>query len=210
MIVLRTSTTSPYGRKVRLAAAVLGLQDLLKIDWADTRASEGSLYKQNPLAKVPTLLLENGDVVYDSRVTLEFLDTRAGGGKIIPTGEARIPALTKQAMADGITDAAIQAQIEMRNHSKEHWNIVWIERQQGKVDRTLKAFNDTPLPTPDQSNGIPDCAQIALACSLGYLDLRANGDWRKQNPELVRWHKAFIAQIPAYNETLAPEMLEKS
>lgn len=210
MIVLHTSTTSPYGRKVRLAAAVLGLQEILKIDWADTRATEGSLYEQNPLAKVPTLMLENGDVVYDSRVALELLDTLAGGGKIIPTGEARIPVLTKQAMADGITDAAIQAQIEKRNHSKEHWNTVWIDRQQGKVDRTLKTFNDTPLPAPDQTNGMPDCAQIALACSLGYLDLRANGDWRKQNPELVRWHDAFVAQVPAYNETLAPEMLEKS
>ncbi len=209
MITLRTSTTSPYGRKVRLAAAVLGLQDRLKVDWADTRASEGSLYEQNPLAKVPTLLLDNGDIVYDSHVALELLDTLAGGGKIIPADDTRISVLTKQAMADGITDAAIQAQIEMRNHSKEHWNTVWIERQQGKVDRTLKAFNDSPLPNPQQTNGVPDCAQIALACSLGYLDLRANGDWRKQNPELVRWHDAFVAQIPAYNETLAPEMLEK-
>ncbi|MFS8182658.1 glutathione S-transferase family protein [Pseudovibrio denitrificans] len=210
MIILRTSPTSPYGRKARIAAAVLGLEDQVNVDWADTRASEGSLYEQNPLAKVPTLLLENGDIVYDSRVALELLDMLAGGGRIIPTGEARISVLTKQAMADGITDAAIQAQIETRNHPEEHWNTVWIERQQGKVNRTLKAFNDQLLPTPAQTNGIPDCAQIALACSLGYLDLRANGDWRRENPELVCWHDAFVEQVPAYNETQAPEMLERS
>ncbi|MGH0001392.1 glutathione S-transferase family protein [Pseudovibrio ascidiaceicola] len=210
MVILRTSPTSPYGRKARIAAAVLGLQEQVKVDWADTRASEGSLYEQNPLAKVPTLLLENGDIVYDSRVALELLDTLAGGGKIIPTDDTRISALTKQAMADGITDAAIQAQIETRNHPEEHWNRTWIDRQQGKVDRTLKAFNDHPLPTPAETNGIPDCAQIALACSLGYLDLRANGDWRQNNPQLVRWHEAFVAQVPAYNETQAPEMLERS
>ncbi|KZL21591.1 putative GST-like protein YibF [Pseudovibrio axinellae] len=210
MNILRTSTTSPYGRKARIAAAVLGIQDQVKVDWADTRASEGSLYEQNPLAKVPTLLMADGETVYDSRVVIELLDTLAGGGKLIPSDETRISVLTRQAMADGITDAAVQAQVEARNHPEEHQNHVWIERQQGKVDRTLKAFNDTPLPTPDQTHGIPDCAQIALACALGYLDLRANGDWRHQHPELVRWHAAFIEQVPAYNETLAPEMLEKS
>ncbi|SDR34475.1 glutathione S-transferase family protein [Pseudovibrio sp. Tun.PSC04-5.I4] len=210
MITLRTSPTSPYGRKARIAVAVLGIEDQVQLDWADTRATSGSLYDQNPLAKVPTVLLENGDVVYDSRVVLELLDQMAGGGVIIPKGDTRIAVLTKQAMADGIVDAAIQAQIETRNHPEEHWNNVWIERQLGKVNRCLKAFNDNPLPTPEQSNGIPDCAQIALACALGYLDLRANGDWRKDNPDLVKWHTAFIEQVPAYDATLAPEMLEKS
>ncbi|HEX2136954.1 MAG TPA: glutathione S-transferase N-terminal domain-containing protein, partial [Microvirga sp.] len=89
MLTLRSSPASPFGRKVKIGAALLGLRDRIAVTEADTLDPNDTLRQQNPLGKIPVLLLENGTALYDSRVILEYLDHLAGGGKIVPAGEAR-------------------------------------------------------------------------------------------------------------------------
>jgi glutathione S-transferase len=107
-MILRSSPASPFGRKVKMAAIVLGLMDKIEIVVANTLDPDDAIRKQNPLGKIPALTLDDGTTLYDSRVIVEYLDVQAGGGKIIPaSGKDRFDALTLQALADGIMDAAI-------------------------------------------------------------------------------------------------------
>jgi len=115
MLTLRTSPASPFGRKVRIAAAELGLEGRIAIERADTGDPADSLRRQNPLGKIPVLLLEDGQAIFDSRVIVEYLDGLAGGGRLIPAELApRICALTLQSLADGVADAAILQVYESR------------------------------------------------------------------------------------------------
>ena len=108
MLTLRTSLASPFGRKVRIAVALLGLEGRIAIVPADTGDPADSLRMQNPLGKIPALIAEDGEAIFDSRVIVEYLDGLAGGGRLIPIDfAARIAALTLQALADGIGDAAL-------------------------------------------------------------------------------------------------------
>ena len=102
-MILRSTPPSPFGRKVNIAAGVLGLTDQIRIEAADLGNATDSVRRQNPLGKIPTLVLEDGSTLFDSRVILEYLDHRAGGGKIIPQQpKARFAALRLQALADGM------------------------------------------------------------------------------------------------------------
>src|SRR5215216_45359 len=102
MLTLRSSPASPFGRKVKISADLLGLADRIQVTEADTLDPNDVLRQQNPLGKIPVLLLEDGTALYDSRVIVEYLDELAGGGRIIPPGTARFMALREQALADGI------------------------------------------------------------------------------------------------------------
>ena len=94
MMILRTTPPSPFGRKIKLAAAILNLSGEIKTESADPNDSNDTLRRQNPLGKIPTLVIEDGSTLFDSRVILEYLDHRAGGGKIIPAeSKARFAAL---------------------------------------------------------------------------------------------------------------------
>src|SRR5262249_61425596 len=108
MSAVRPSPASPFVRKVRIAASVLGLEREITTETADTTNPDDSVRRQNPLGKIPALVLEEGTVLYDSRVILDYLDHRAGGGRIVPKdADARFAALRLQALADGIMDASI-------------------------------------------------------------------------------------------------------
>ena len=108
MLTLRFSPSSPFVRKIRIAASVLGLEKDIKAEPAETTSTSDTVRQQNPLGKIPTLVLEDGSTLFDSRVILEYLDHRAGGGRIIPKdASARFAALRLQALADGILDASI-------------------------------------------------------------------------------------------------------
>src|ERR1044072_76474 len=108
MTILRSSPPAPFGRKVKRALGILGLENEVTIEKADPTDANDSLRQQNPLGKIPALITEDGAVLYDSPVILEYLDARAGGGKIIPSdANARIKAITLQALCDGILDAGI-------------------------------------------------------------------------------------------------------
>jgi glutathione S-transferase len=196
MMQLRSSSASPFARKIRIAAAVLGLADRIEIVPADTGDSTDSLRIQNPLGKIPTLVLEDGRTIYDSAVILEFLDFLAGGDKIIPRGGERFEVLTRAALADGIAEAAILKIYEQRWREEGSRSARWLDHQTGKIGRGLAAFEAKP-PGADEA----DVAAIALACALGYLDLRFAGGWRSERPRLVAWLEAFAAKVPAFETT---------
>ena len=155
MLKLRSGAPSPFGRKVKIAAALLGIE--IEVIATDTNNPDDPLRKDNPLGKIPALIREDGRCVYDSRVILEFLDLQAGGGKIIPQEpEARIAALTLQALADGIMDAALLQVYEGRWRAPEHHDRKWLDHHAGKVDRGLAVLEGSPPALPKDAKG-PRC-----------------------------------------------------
>src|SRR5262245_11108397 len=198
MMILRTAPASPFGRKVRLAASLLGLDGDIAIEQADTMNAADSLRRQNPLGKIPVLIIEDGTILFDSRVILEYLDHRAGGGRIIPAEpSARFAALRLQALCDGLMDASLLRVYEGRWRSPERHEPKWVEHQAAKMERALDELEARP---PALEN-IPQVGTIALACALGYLDLRFEGRWRADYPRLVEWLDRFAARVPAFAAT---------
>jgi glutathione S-transferase len=198
MMKLRSSPASPFGRKVRLAISLLGFDRDVTVEPADTSDPNDSVRKLNPLGKIPVLIGEDGIANYDSRVILEYLDHRAGGGKIVPRdAEQRLAALRLQALCDGILDASILTVYETRWRKTETHEPKWLEHQAGKVARGLAALEAAP-PALDT---MPNVGQIALACALGYRDFRFGGSWRGDHPRLVAWLDNFAARVPAFAAT---------
>jgi glutathione S-transferase len=198
MMILRSSPPSPFGRKIKLAIGILGFDNEVTIEKADPTDAGDSLRKQNPLGKIPALIVENGTVLYDSPVILEYLDHRAGGARIVPEEpEARFAALTLQALCDGILDAGILLVYEGRWRPAEKHEPKWIDHQRGKVQRALDVLEAAPPPL----DAIPNVGQITLACALGYGDLRFEGKWRAGHPRLVKWLDEFAARVPAFEKT---------
>ena len=197
-MILRTAPASPFGRKVRLATSLLGLEDRIRIEPADTMNPADSMRQQNPLGKIPILILEDGTRLYNSRVILEYLDHEAGGGRIIPTEpRARFAALTLQALCDGVMDAALLLVYEGRWRSADRHEQKWVDHQATKVARALDALQTDPPALGDTLH----VGHIALAAALGYLDLQFGGRWRADHPRLVQWLDAFEARVPAYAAT---------
>lgn len=199
MMILRSSPSSPFGRKVRIAVSLLGFDGNVKIEPADTTDVNDSVRAQNPLGKIPVLIAEDGVAYYDSRVILDYLDDRAGGGKIVPRdAKARLAALRLQALCDGILDASILTIYETRWRKAEAHEPKWLEHQAGKVTRALAALDAAP---PALDAGLPNVGQITLACVLGYRDFRFGSGWRSDHPRLVAWLDNFAARVPAYVAT---------
>jgi glutathione S-transferase len=201
MLTVRTGAGSPFGRKARIAISVLGLDGKVAVEPAANQDPADPIRKQNPLGKVPVLLLDDGGTLFDSPVILEYLDMLAGGGKIIPTEKkARFEALRLQALADGILDASILLVYEGRYRPKEKHEQKWLDLQSGKVARGMAELEAKPpgLGTP------PTVGEITLACALGYGDFRFEGRWRKDYPKLVAWLDRFAAQVPAFDATKPP------
>jgi glutathione S-transferase len=197
MLILRAAGASPFARKVRIAAAVLGLDERIEVVEADTGAPGDSLRRQNPLGKVPALLLESGEAIYDSAVIVEYLDWLAGGGQIIPANpDRRFRSLTQASLADGICDAGVLLRYEVLWREADARSQKWADHQRDKIARALAAFDAAP---PDDAIG--DIATIALACALGYLDLRFGGEWRADHPKLVGWLEAFAEATPSFEAT---------
>lgn len=198
MMKLRHSPASPFVRKVKIAAEVLGLAGRIEMQDADTVAPEAGFLAQNALGKIPTLVLDDGSTLFDSRVIVEYLDHLAGGGRVLPAEpKARFAALRLQALCDGILDAALLIVYEARYRAPEMRLQSWLDRQQAKIDRALSVVEASP---PAQTD-MPDVGQITLACALGYLDLRLAGAWRKDHHKLVAWLDRFAARVPAFAGT---------
>jgi glutathione S-transferase len=198
MVTLRTSFGSPFGRKARIAASVLGFDGKIKVEEASTQDDKDPLPQQNPLGKIPVLILDDGSTLFDSRVVLEYLDVLAGGGRIVPKDtRARFDALRLQALADGMLDAGILLVYEGRYRPPEMAVKGWLDRQSGKIARALAALEQAP-PSLDSP---PNVGQITLACALGYLDFRFKGEWRQSHPRLVAWLDSFAARVPAFAAT---------
>jgi len=198
MMILRSSPPSPFGRKIKLAIGILGLDKDVTVEKADPTDANDTLRKQNPIGKIPALIVEDGTVLYDSPVILEHLDHRAGGGKILPKeANARFAALTLQALCDGILDAGILLVYEGRWRPADMHVQKWTDHQRGKVQRALELLEAAP----PKLDAIPNVGQITLACALGYGDLRFEGKWRKDHPRLVTWLDEFSAKVPAFEAT---------
>jgi glutathione S-transferase len=199
MMILRTSPPSPFGRKVRIAADLLGLSDKIEVREADLNDPADSIRVQNPVGKIPALILDDGTVYYDSRVIVEYLDHLCGGGHILPRDtKTRFAALRLQALCDGLLDAALLQVYEARYRPAEMHVQSWLDRQADKVARGMTVLEAAPPKLQ------PDVGQIALACLLGYQDLRFAGSWRTKYPKLVAWLEEFSAQVPAFEATRAP------
>jgi glutathione S-transferase len=194
------SQTSPYARKVRLAAAHLGLADAIALVPATTTpiAEDPAVAAANPLAKIPALALDDGTVLFDSRVIVEYLDAHAakdgaGGGLLPPSSDPeRWQTLRLQAIADGLLDAALLSRYEVALRPGEFLWRDWLAGQGRKIDRALAALEAdvARLESGAALNG------IAAACALGYLDFRfPDRGWRKAAPKLGAFFDAY-AQRP--------------
>ena len=193
-MILRSAAASPFGRKTKIAAVMLGIA-VTVVD-GDTMNPEDSLRRENPLGKIPTLILDDGETLFDSSVIVAWLDHAAGGGRLIPAEPGpRFAALKLEALADGICDAALLQVYELRWRDPPGHHAGWVEHQAGKVARGLAALEAAP------PEGPVTVGHIALACALGYLDLRFGGAWRDAHPRLVAWLDAFAAAVPAFEAT---------
>ncbi len=198
MLVLRASPSSPFVRKVRMAIDQVGMTDKVKIDPSDTMDANDSVRSQNPLGKIPTLILEDGTAIYDSRVIIEYLDELSGGGNIIPaSGKERLLAMRMQALGDGIMDAGVLQIYEKRWRPEDKRVDKWVDHQSGKVARAFDALEkDPPAFGPMLHVG-----HIAVAAALGYFDFRFEGQWRAKHPKLVQWLDEFAKKVPSFGAT---------
>ncbi|UMA64914.1 glutathione S-transferase N-terminal domain-containing protein [Roseivivax marinus] len=196
-VVLRSTETSPFGRKVRMAAEILGLAGRIERQAADTLDTSDTLRAQNPLGKMPCLLIGE-EAVFDSAVILELLDAVAGGGRLAPrAGLARFRVLTRARLADGIADAALLMVYEGRFRQEgAPVGERWLAHQRGKVERGLSVFETSPPPAERA-----DLVSITLSAALGYLDWREPVAWRPGHPRLARWLDDFAAATPAFEHT---------
>ena len=188
------AVTSPYVRKVRVVMAEKKLDYSFVAEnvWsADTKIAES-----NPLGKVPCLIMEGGEALFDSRVIVEYLDTLSPVGKLIPSvGRERAEVKTWEALADGLLDASILARLEATwdGRTKAQRSQAWIDRQLGKVSDSLQAMS-TGLADKPFCFGIHlSLADIAIGCALGYLDFRfPQIDWRASHPNLAKLQEKLV------------------
>ena len=191
---LHHSTTSPFVRKVMVSAMELGLAD--RIEKLPAKVSPivrtSPVIADNPLGKLPTLIVDDGMVLYDSRVICEYLDALAGGGRIFPaSGPARWQALAEQALADGMTDAALLERYETTLRPAEN---MWPQWRDGQHDKVVKALDRLEHVAAGFSARV-DIGTIAAACALAYLDFRfPDLGWRQQRPHLAVWLTMFAAR----------------
>lgn len=198
---LVASLTSPYARKIRVVLAEKGLPFELEVDipWlADTRVPG-----YNPLGKVPALVADDGEVWFDSPVIAEYLDTLAGPALLPADRLAALPVRQAEALADGITDAAVAAFLEGMRPA-ERQDPASIERQLGKIHRGLAALEQRLAQRKGLGGEALTIADIAAGCTLGYLDFRfAHLGWRAAHPQLAAWADGLLAR-PSFTASAPP------
>ncbi|WP_334154448.1 glutathione S-transferase N-terminal domain-containing protein [Tepidimonas sp.] len=200
------SLTSPYVRKVRIVMAEKKLD--FQLELADPWAADSTVVEANPLGKVPCLVMEGGEAVFDSRVIVEYLDTLSPVGKLIPaTGRERAEVKTWEALADGLLDAAVAARLETAwpHRAPTERSQAWIDRHLDKIQHALKAMS-LGLGDWPHCHGIHlSLADIAVGVALGYLDFRFSSiDWRGAYPNLARLHER-LSQRASFQDTLPPQ-----
>jgi glutathione S-transferase len=199
MMKLTASQGSPFVRKVRITIALKDIGAQIEQVTDDTNAALNKQIRgKNPLHKIPTLMLEDGSVIYDSHVICEYLDALKPQPRLFPAEIGpRIKMLTLAALADGVMEAAILVAYEARFRPKEKWVQEWLDHQQSKVDAGLD-WLEANVPV---MGAAPDYSHVTLACALGYLDWRQEGRWRAKHPKLVAWLDKFSAAVPAFRAT---------
>jgi glutathione S-transferase len=202
-VKLLNSPHSPYGRKARILVHELNLKSRVE-DVFVTLPADANLRTVNPLGKIPALILDDGSAIYDSPVICEYLD-ELGGGKFFPratlfkAAEGRWRALTLQALGDGLADAVVRRNQEMRMPQNQRSTEV-IERQTKAIESAFTVADRACAKFPAE----PTIGEIAIACAIGYLDLRVPNDgWRDRYRPLARWLDG-ISERPSFAATAPP------
>src|SRR5262245_55768370 len=186
---LRVNKASPFARKVRIMAREAGLTgqvEEIETTVSPVNANE-DLARENPLVKIPALVMDSGDTLYDSGVICEYLDTLHAGSRFFPAaGPQRFAALRRHALTDGILEAAVLCRYETAVRPERlRWND-WIDGQKRKIFGGLTVLEREV----DTWSGDFDIGQIGVACALGYLDFRfADWNWRSGHPRLAAWYE---------------------
>jgi glutathione S-transferase len=196
------SKTSPYVRKVRIVMLEKKLDYVFVPE--DVWSAQSTISETNPLGKVPCLIMEAGEALFDSRVIVEYLDTLSPVGKLIPTvGRERAEIKTWEALADGVLDAAILARLEATwvGRSPAERSQAWIDRQLGKIHASLKAMSKGLGDKPYCAGIHLSLADVAVGCALSYMDFRfAQIDWRSDYPNLQKLLDKLMLR-PSFAET---------
>jgi glutathione S-transferase len=189
---LHWSPRSPFVRKVMIVVHERGLVD--RVVCVRTVAAmtkpHAELMQDNPLSKIPTLVLDDGRVLYDSPVICEYLDGLGNAPKLFPTGPAaRFEALRRQALGDGFLDMLVTLRNE---RERAHPSDVHVASTAVRTTAVLQSLEREAEALGAAPFGI---GHIAVGCALSYLDFRfAEDDWRKGHPHIARWHESFAAR----------------
>ncbi|MCE1162131.1 MAG: glutathione S-transferase N-terminal domain-containing protein [Thiomonas sp.] len=200
------SLTSPYVRKVRITLA----EKKIDAKWEEENVwSEATqIGRSNPLGKVPCLVLDDGEAIFDSRVIVEYLDTLTPVGKLIPAGgRERAEVRTWEALADGVMDAAATARLEQTwpGRTDDQRSPAWIARQLGKVEAGVKAMSHGLGDKPFCCGNHLTLADIAVGASLGYVVFRfPDMGWQQQYPNLAKLYDKLM-QRPSFRDTAPPQ-----
>lgn len=208
-MILRHSKASPFCRKVDIAAMHHGVYGDITAQDAVVTDETDDLRMQNPLGKIPVLVLEDFTTIYDSDVIVEYIESIGTGEKLITEDAERIEVLTLHALAKGITEAAVTVIYEGRLRAADNYDMGFVAYQLGKVERGLDAL-ESKLPALDRLN----VGNIMVACALDYLNLRINDDfenktqldenkglWQTSHPKLIKWLEDFKIICPYFDET---------
>ena len=191
MLQRRNSPTSPYVRKVRVLLLETGLEN--RVELIDTQVTpikpNADLNASNPIGKVPAILTEDGLSLFDSPVICEYLDSLHSGAKMFPVnGNSRWLALRRQALGDGLLDAAILGRYESTLRPADKLWQDWLDAQMGKIYRSLDAMDAEA----EKLAGVVNIGTITIGCALGYLDFRYNQmNWRSERSDLSAWFEKF-------------------
>lgn len=207
-MILRTSTPSPFGRMVKIAANVLGFTDDMTVVPADTNDPNDNLRQQNPLGKIPTLLVGD-DILYDTRVILDYFDqlhTANNTPSILFPGEGMdiIRSKTRLSRVIGMLDAGILIVYEARFRPENMRVENFVDYQREKI---IRSFAEIKSENSSYTNGAtPTAAEIALACALDHYDYRKQIDWRDYCPSLEAWMMDFSSSVPSYRSSLPDDI----
>ncbi len=196
-MILISSPTSPFGRKVKIAALAHGLNGRMRIEKGDPWTEGDVVRRVNPLGKMPVLITDDETTIYDSGVILDYFDTLLEQPRLFPM-ERRLKTQVFHALGSGLIDAGLLMSYERLRRPAEFCYEPWVDHLRQKLERGLASL---VAQAPDPRDA--DAGAIALACALGYFDWRQQIDWRRDFPTLVDWLDAFRAACPAYDATAA-------
>lgn len=185
-----TASASPYSSKVRMAAAYLGLD--AEAVAVETSALPPVLLEANPLGKIPVLITDDGEAIFDSRAIMQYLNRQTGSGLFPRNPAKRTEAERLEALADGISDCLLAHIYERRSRPQEIVHQPWLDKQWSKALRALDLLNANPPKIGKKIHG----GHIALRATLGYLMLRFGGEWEKGRGKLTRWVARFDEKFP--------------
>lgn len=195
MYKLTFSPISPYVRKVRLASYLVGISDQIDLVNAQSDIFE-EIKSKNPLAKIPVLIKENGDYLFDSRVIIDFFNRKKS--ILIPEKERDL-VLTRCALSEGIIDAALLFVYSTRYAGGKDPSKVWQELQLGKIKNSLNFLNQDISNWKCQNN--LNASHIGLIVALDYLTFRKIFQWQNNLNNLIDWHENIKKELPGYIET---------